>query len=380
MSNPQSQAITKTTDLNALTKGDPNINTSILHKAQYLKLSEMSAKERRPLSDAEPHGLPSILLDPVLETPISVTGVSACQKPVSEPSLSTEPSSRSYQSDLKGLTETNHHTKGSEFYGPTGTFSFLSTVRCQANSESSPSNGQNDIGSASYIPSPKSSVVNLLHSSDYPVRHDRVRLSSQSVSPQNPFGGLPWSHGQRELTVKNKARDIEIERECVRLYFQNLHCIHPILEQAPFVKRCEREIWIPLLHEIDNAPSSKPAVNARFLALFNVVLALGAITAGETSMLLWENSIKFLDEAERQGNLEAEVATDMTKVYAPIRIARLFFERSKLHLEDIFESTSFETAQTLFLMVRSMPAFLKSDTFIHDKDTGNFLSERLEAS
>lgn len=138
--------------------------------------------------------------------------------------------------------------------------------------------------------------------------------------------------------------DLEIERECVRLYFQNQHCIHPVLDQSAFVARCDREAWGGN-SVLEQAPSPQIRSHTRFLALFNIVLALGAVNAGETSILTWNRTHQFLDQAER---LEYDGSP-----YLPIRVARLFFERAKHHLEDVFESTSLETAQTLFLMVRT---------------------------
>lgn len=63
-------------------------------------------------------------------------------------------------------------------------------------------------------------------------------------------------------------------------------------------------------------------------------------------MVMWDGAAGFLDEICRQDGKSISPNT-----YVPIRASQLFFERAKFHLEDTFESSSFETAQTLFLMV-----------------------------
>lgn len=278
---------------------------------------------------------------------------------ISEPSVMPTPKGSSSQEtdsaqpdrNPDGLGEINQHTEGAEFYGPNGTFHFLSRLRTQAGSQQQPS---------SQGPSPSkstadNSVVNLLHSSDYSVTNtsDTVGLRRPSInaSPEAwkrfPYARSPSGRPDSRVDGTVSEFETEIERECARLYFQNLHCIHPILDHASFISRCEGEVWANKDETTQSSPSTKVRTRNRFLALFNSVLAIGAITAGETSMLMWERTISFIDQAEQQEGTASGPAT-----YPPIRAARLFFERSKVCLGDIFDSSSFETAQTLFLMVR----------------------------
>ncbi|OHW89712.1 C6 transcription factor [Colletotrichum incanum] len=248
-------------------------------------------------------------------------------------------SSASSEHEVDGLGQVNEHTEGAEFYGPTGTFYFLARLRSRANTQKQPEVG---------IDRKQSSIVNLLHSSDYSTPPD------SRVIGQHPYGkGSPQNTVARResyqqginpdmvLSATDASLATDIERECARLYFQNLHNIHPILEQMTFLKRCEEEIWSRASRP-DILMCSQMRREARFLALYNVVVAIGAITAGEISTLMEDHTREFLDRTGQSGEDDS--------LYPPIRLARRLFERSRLHLEDICESSSLETAQTLFLM------------------------------
>lgn len=124
-----------------------------------------------------------------------------------------------------------------------------------------------------------------------------------------------------------------------RLYFQNLHYVHPIIDQADFISRCRSEIWESTLPPKTLTTRSYTV----FLALFNAVLALGAITAGEDSLFARLSAPERSSEGVRFPNRDSPV-------YQPLRIAKTFFERAKTCLGDVFESSSFESTQTLFLM------------------------------
>ncbi|KAK5994363.1 putative transcriptional regulatory C3C7.04-like protein [Cladobotryum mycophilum] len=249
-------------------------------------------------------------------------------------------SSTDREIDREGLEEINEHTKGSEFYGPTGTFYFLSRLRSQANLQrfSGLGNvGSQDLGHRNHA---ETSVVNLLHSSDY----------SETASPSQRHSAsphvIPSSSSARNLASSNgnqtSSIEVEIERECARLYFQNLHCVHPILDQQDFLARCEREVWTK--GDAESPAAFNTATGSRgFLALFYSVLAVGALVAGDTSILMWKSTLEFINQVEQRDDSE-----DLP--YPPIRVAKLFFDKGKLHLGDVFESTSFETSQALFIM------------------------------
>ncbi|KAI6780262.1 putative transcriptional regulatory protein [Emericellopsis cladophorae] len=245
-----------------------------------------------------------------------------------------------------GLAQINKHTEGAEYYGPTGTFYFLSRLRSQADSHRHPTSPP-DSGRDVYERSPAdTAVVNLLHSSDYAAASGSYGPGSRQGKQRVPYNDRLGPGGSRDGSFRgtrgrSPASDPVIEQECVRLYFQNQHCIHPVLDQAAFTARCGSEIWNQS-QTLENAASPHIRSHARFLALYNTVVAIGAVNAGETSMLTWHRAHEFLNQAE---TLEHNRSP-----YLPIRVARLFFERAKLLLEDVFESASLETAQTLFLM------------------------------
>ncbi|KAK2055470.1 hypothetical protein LY76DRAFT_578089 [Colletotrichum caudatum] len=294
-----------------------------------------------------PHPSPVSSDEPIKHETLGQSGLG-----LQEPGRCERGSTASSEQEVDGLGQVNEHTEGAEFYGPTGTFYFLARLRSRANTQKQP-----DVGVGVGVGVKQSSIVNLLHSSDYSTPPD------SRVLGQSPYGkGSPQSTVARReslqqgsgsaggggadafLSAADASLATDIERECARLYFQNLHNIHPILDQAAFLRRCEDEVWLrPLPLRPDILVCSQMRREARFLALYNVVIAIGAITAGETSLLMEDHTREFLDRTGQQPGED-------DSLYPPIRLARRFFERSRLHMEDICESSSLETAQTLFLM------------------------------
>lgn len=256
------------------------------------------------------------------------------------------------EQDADSLGGINNHTQGTEFYGAMGTFSFLSRLRSRALSEADLESSAQFHGHRGSRNLDDISIVNLLHSSDYPVEMEYDRRKShmtpmlsavrgQGAEPMAQASMTAVASGSRSYATSAQA--MEIEKESARLYFQNLHNIHPILDPSAFLARCEKEVW-------SRAPFANSSVDLqrgcrRFLSLYYAVLAIGAITAGEQSLLAWRQNLDFLDQDEISSGIQASPTT-----YPPIRLARLYFERSKAHLGDVFESCSFESAQTLFLM------------------------------
>lgn len=259
----------------------------------------------------------------------------------------------------------NRHTQGTEFYGPTGIYSFLKRLRSRARTQ----------GATKAVERPDVrntrdardlSIVNLLHSSDFPVSYptsSKTDGSSQNgsavISQANPNNlpspsptytslkrsSISEASGSAGLTPTSGPfallSNSDIEKECVRLYFQNLHLVHPILDQTSFVMRCENEIW-----DIPESPARSEGSHSVFLALFNAVLAIGAINAGEDALFMRDTTT--VRQAERYaGGLSHRAPT-----YPPLKLAKLFFERAKTNLGDVFEACSLESTQTLLLMVR----------------------------
>lgn len=250
--------------------------------------------------------------------------------------------------------EVNRHTQGTEYYGPTGIYSFLLRLRLRARNQSlrdDVNERHHGDGSRCSKSMRDLSIVNFLHSSDYQAPQNTLQNNqtgghtSQSIDLQvssssrdqstSPRINLlhesrshlpsPSSHeASIGSTTFRMSLSTSIQRECLRLYFQNLHLIHPILEESTFFERCENEILSQRLE-----PSND------FLALFNAVLAVGAVTAGQDSSLMQS---------------APAVASMETPSFVPLKFAKLFFERSKKYLGDIFEACSIERAQTLFLL------------------------------
>ncbi|OCL09446.1 hypothetical protein AOQ84DRAFT_404582 [Glonium stellatum] len=73
------------------------------------------------------------------------------------------------EAEADGFGELNTHTQGTEFYGPTGIFSFLLRLRARARSQNGQSIDRISSGLSNGRKSQDLSIVNLLHSSDYPV-------------------------------------------------------------------------------------------------------------------------------------------------------------------------------------------------------------------
>ncbi|KAK2777241.1 C6 transcription factor [Colletotrichum kahawae] len=306
--------------------------------------------QSQPIPAEQLHPSPVSLDEPLkVENPAS-TATNPHSPFMSEPPMERDRGSSvvSSEQEVDGLGQVNDHTEGAEFYGPTGTFYFLARLRSRANN-SGGGGTQKQLQQPDSKTSPggktlnQTSVVNLLHSSDYSTspdnRHGQTPgKGTPSASAATRRDSVQYGNG-KVLNPADAVFATEVERECVRLYFQNLHNIHPILEQTAFVKRCDEEVW---QRKAALEEPSQQRRGARFLSLFNSVIAIGAITAGETSLLMEDHTLQFLDRTEQPGENET--------TYPPIRLARRYFERAKLYLEDICESSSLETAQTLFLM------------------------------
>lgn len=104
--------------------------------------------------------------------------------------------------------------------------------------------------------------------------------------------------------------------------------------------RCENEIW-----DIPESPARSECSHSVFLALFNAVLAIGAINAGEDALFMRDTT------TVRQAERYAGGSSDRAPTYPPLKLAKLFFERAKSNLGDVFEACSLESTQTLLLMV-----------------------------
>lgn len=92
---------------------------------------------------------------------------------------------RSQQQEAGGLGEVNRHTEGAEFYGPIGTFYFLSRLQSQANAQQARDGVRDSREQPSSGDVTRMSVVNLLHSSDYPISKSSTGIDTIDQSGTN---------------------------------------------------------------------------------------------------------------------------------------------------------------------------------------------------
>jgi hypothetical protein len=130
-----------------------------------------------------------------------------------------------------------------------------------------------------------------------------------------------------------------LEMEYVNIYFNNLHYISPFLDSGVFKERCEREIWAV------SALKRLRRNQMHFLALYNAVLAVGALTAPTDAL---ESSRSELGAPwEENHSLHSQKV-----VPSSIRLSKLYFQRARRLIGDVFEICSLEGAQSLLLLVR----------------------------
>lgn len=255
----------------------------------------------------------------------------------------------------QGFEEVNKHTHGTEYYGPVSLFSFLKRLRSRAQVQKGYSADEN-LDLRGPHNARDMSIVNLLHSSDYPVtspgsgnvnspEHGRQPSLSSShatptviPSPSSTPAGLERTNSHPFVAPFTRMSNQDIERECVRLYFINIYHIHPILDQARFLERCETDIWSQ-----NGTPGN---CTQSFLGLFYAVAAVGAIQAGEDAAFMRDTASTRQAERYAGGNADGKAPS-----YPPLMLAKLFFQRAKDSMPDVFESSSLEGTQTLIFMV-----------------------------
>lgn len=164
--------------------------------------------------------------------------------------------------------------------------------------------------------------------------HARFPSYKSAASNVNVLDGPPTS-------------DLQLEVECIQLYFSNLHLIYSFLDQKRFWERCQKEIWEPRRNPTNLAAGVR---RSRFPSLYSAVLAIGALTAGDSALIV--------QDVERvQTFLAAQIPCSVRRtkqknfVRPSFELAHFFYACSKALLGDIFESSSVEISQTLLLMV-----------------------------
>ena len=164
----------------------------------------------------------------------------------------------------------------------------------------------------------------------------------QATSGQQSLDGASQSTNpvvqHRILRNKSQMAEEGLEKEFIRVYFNNLHHLHPFLLVDEFNARCESEIW-------NGTPKAEPRRNRKhFLALYNIVVAVGALIATKDTLMLLGSDLGI-----REGQ---DVSVGKTRsTPSSIALSFNYFRKSKIFLGDVFEVCSIESAQTLFLMV-----------------------------
>lgn len=245
-----------------------------------------------------------------------------------------------------GFGEVNKSTSGTEFYGPTATLAFLLELRSRARSFQSQFNRPNLRPTRSSFGSNgsrKLSIVNFFHSADNDVSETLPSIDESPGSSNSLHQGPAVASPASSVASQYPAPNIEVEKECIQLFFANLHLIYYFLDKIPFLESCERLIWSPDPH----ASKARESQNlSKFSALYNAVVAVGAITAGDDAV----SAPKVQSFLEARSKQRSERSTNKKAPYPPLELAQIYFAKAKTLLGDLFEVCSLESTQTLFLM------------------------------
>ena len=173
---------------------------------------------------------------------------------------------------------------------------------------------------------------------------------TEQLSPSHPrFPNYKSTASNVNGPNGQPTSDLQLEIECIQLYFSNLHLIYSFLDQHRFWERCEKEIWEPRRNLTGQASRVRPS---QFPSLYSAVLAIGALTAGDCAPIV--------QDVERVRTfLAAQIPCSVRRtkqknfVRPSFELAHFFYACSKALLGNIIESSSVDISQTLLLMVSS---------------------------
>jgi hypothetical protein len=129
-----------------------------------------------------------------------------------------------------------------------------------------------------------------------------------------------------------------LEQVYISTFLDNLHHLHPMLDPVLFEEQCERHVWGT------HAGIERHKCSRHFFALYNIVVAVGALVAGTTV-------IKNLGRDMQLCIAQLSQAENSKPVVSSQTISRIYFRKSKNLLRDASEVCSLESAQSLLLMV-----------------------------
>jgi len=118
-----------------------------------------------------------------------------------------------------------------------------------------------------------------------------------------------------------------------------------MLDPAAFTTRCEEEVWV------SDAAHERTRDQRHFFALYNIVVAVGALVADSGVLAKFGRELKVFEQ-------NWHGPQDSPQNISSQMLSRHYFRKSRALLGDIFEVCSLESAQTLLLMVSRMSAHL----------------------
>jgi hypothetical protein len=285
------------------------------------------------------------------------------------------------------IGDVNERTHGMEFYGTSSNhvllnqlFSFVRNNRRHGQLRTStinavvPSHDETGVGASSadqyqsHQSSQRPSAVNLLSIEEPlfpPSRRDTPPPTSQSRETQGASNRASPNIGSQSASTPSlrfAASNLDVsshlrspgriggdgnlltaakhrfERELVRSYLHNLHYLHPMLDGTEFMLQCEAEVWSW------NVNAKKSAQRRHFMALFNIVVAVGALVAGREVAEEFSQEIVAIEQSKHQASVSPQQISLRT-------LSRSYFQEARAALGDVFEVCSLESAQTLLLMV-----------------------------
>lgn len=138
--------------------------------------------------------------------------------------------------------------------------------------------------------------------------------------------------------------EVRLEREYVRSFLHNMHYIHPMLDAATFTSLCEKEVWAV------HTQAQKTKDKQHFFALYNIVVAVGALVAGSSVSQDLDGELKIWGEYWQKGQSLPQLMSSQT-------LSKTYFRKSRALLGDVFEVCSLESAQALLLMVYCLSTY-----------------------
>lgn len=241
----------------------------------------------------------------------------------------------------------NHFTSlnSTNSLGSVGTQQRISVINILSNDEvlSPPSRPKTPLqGVAVQLPNDGVQIPQPRHQT-HATEFDYRTVSSELTSHTAQKTSLPTE----SLTCQSPSYDHicgsarRLEREYVHIFLNNLHYLHPTIDPITFIQRCDKVIW-----SVNSPTISQQKQYRHFTALYYIVVAVGALIASASTTKTFQNDIKTCMDHLSPSTVSSSLPTSSQT------LSRLYFQKSRKCLGDVFEVCSLESAQTLLLMVR----------------------------